>query len=82
MYFSSECSTFLLTLKLASILFQNILPIIQKHLQVGKPSFLFYNKLNAGANSRETNLGNFKYVTMAMVCKNVYEFHLSSQTFN
>lgn len=73
---------FFLIFKLTSTLFQNILSTIQKHFQVGKPSFLFYNKLNAGANLRETNLGNFKCVAMAMVCKHVYEFHLSSQAFN
>ena len=67
---------------LNSTLFQNILPTIPKHFEVGKPSFLFHNKLTAGADSRETDLGNFKYVAMAMVCKNVYEFHLSSQAFN
>lgn len=42
----------------------------------------FHNKLTAGANSGETDLGNFKYVAMVMVCRNVYEFHLSLQAFS
>lgn len=64
---------------LNSTLLQNILPNIPRHFQAGKSLlFLFHNKLTAGANSRETDLGNFKYVAMAMVCKNVYEFYLRS----
>lgn len=50
-----------------------------KAFSTQKAFVLFHNKLTAGANSRETDLGNFKCVAMAMVCKNVYEFHLSSQ---